>query len=637
MRPRTLIASVATAAVLALSACTGGNGPQLPGMGPGKPAVAVQEGPAPSVTTTDASVRVDQVTRQGDKVAVALTFATAENSASLTRYGVEVRTNTGLKLENEKFPDRDIAAYSAAALTLDVPLPAGEQVTELTLRVRDDKLTVKVPVPAEDGTNAWLPAPVRQVAPDQKILRSEASQLIVDTIRSEGLVTEVAVRATGLERDLELCLDGFVGLTNQCTLTEPNGTVHPLLAGTKKADDGLRQSSVLRFLGEVNPDTSMLKLAVARGWSDTSRDTIDIALPSHADSLARVTAGDLSRPAADMPPVEVTDAKSSTTVRVTGVDVLADHVQVHVTATVAGEKTYYLDKSQRGTTALRESNGFLHPLAQGKDVSLTVKPGETLEATLVFRGSVPADVTSLDLVLPLGWDQESVTATLPIAAVDAAPDTDGATFAQLDAPQPEAPEVLATPAAADPSATAQPTAAVLLGRDMVELPLTTSSVEGAVHSTIKGQSSAPKVSSGETVDPEAEAAAQRSLKDLGAEKTPDGYVLTLPETVLFDYNKADLKSEASATITKVAELLAYYDKAQIGVLGHTDSTGDEQGNQDLSQRRAQAVADALSGGGVSSSRMTVEGFAATQPVASNADDAGRAKNRRVEIVLKENA
>ena len=76
---------------------------------------------------------------------------------------------------------------------------------------------------------------------------------------------------------------------------------------------------------------------------------------------------------------------------------------------------------------------------------------------------------------------------------------------------------------------------------------------------------------------------------------------------------------------------------QVAVQGHTDTDGSAEHNQDLSQRRAQAVADALSGQGVTSSRMTVEGFGFDRPVASNADDAGKAKNRRVEIVLRENA
>lgn len=563
---------------------------------------------------------------------MALTFATSETSQRIPRHVLEVRTNTGVKVDSDRFPDLDIEQRSAASLVLDVPLP-DTAARELLVRVRDGALTVRIPVPEQDGTIGWQPAPLRQVAPAPTILRSPETEVAVDSVRTEGLITEVALRGTGLSRQLSLCTTA-----SQCSLTEPDGTIHPLLGTNEDAREGVRLSTVLRFLGEIGPDSSKLTLAIRRDHSTRGSETIDLDLPSHAESRVRVAAGDLSRSATDMAPVEVTDPTSQTTLRATGVDVLADHVQVHVTIANNGQRPYYLDRSLRQATELREPGGFVHPLAVGKEVNLTVEPGETMEATLVFRGSVPADVTALTLVTANFSNQESITAALTIPTADTTDDSEPTTFADLgEVAQDATPTVAATPAPTDPTATAQPTVASLRGTDVVGLPVTSSSVTGAVHSTVVGQGTAPKVASGEEVDPKAEAEAQRSLKDLGAEKTPDGYVLTLPETVLFDYNKADLKAEASGTIDKVAKLLAYYDKAKIGVLGHTDSTGDAQGNQDLSKRRAQAVADALAGGGVSASRMTVEGFAATQPVASNGDDAGRAKNRRVEIVLRENA
>ncbi len=173
------------------------------------------------------------------------------------------------------------------------------------------------------------------------------------------------------------------------------------------------------------------------------------------------------------------------------------------------------------------------------------------------------------------------------------------------------------------------------GSGSLPLPATTESVLGAARSSIQGVAPAAQVASAPNVDPQADAEAQKSLKDLGAQKTPDGYVLTLPETVLFDDNKADIKPDADAILAKVAKLLAYYDKVQIGVQD-TDNTGDAAYNLDLSKKRAQAVADALAAKGTSASRMKVEGFGLTKPIASNNDDAGRAKNRRVEIVLREN-
>ena len=68
-------------------------------------------------------------------------------------------------------------------------------------------------------------------------------------------------------------------------------------------------------------------------------------------------------------------------------------------------------------------------------------------------------------------------------------------------------------------------------------------------------------------------------------------------------------------------------------MGHTDSTGSDAHNMALSQRRAESVAAYLSGRGVARARMATQGYGETQPVASNADEAGRSQNRRVEIRL----
>ena len=70
------------------------------------------------------------------------------------------------------------------------------------------------------------------------------------------------------------------------------------------------------------------------------------------------------------------------------------------------------------------------------------------------------------------------------------------------------------------------------------------------------------------------------------------------------------------------------------VIGHTDSTGTQSYNMDLSQRRARAVAGILTAGGVAPNRIAASGMGPSQPVASNATEAGRAQNRRVEIVIR---
>jgi OOP family OmpA-OmpF porin len=117
-----------------------------------------------------------------------------------------------------------------------------------------------------------------------------------------------------------------------------------------------------------------------------------------------------------------------------------------------------------------------------------------------------------------------------------------------------------------------------------------------------------------------------------------GLMLTLPDSVLFDFGSAELRPEAGTVISTVATAVG---KAKltgtVQVMGHTDSVSSDDFNQDLSERRARAVAGGLTAGGLSNG-LDVKGFGEKQPVAPNeingADNpAGRALNRRVEIVL----
>lgn len=103
--------------------------------------------------------------------------------------------------------------------------------------------------------------------------------------------------------------------------------------------------------------------------------------------------------------------------------------------------------------------------------------------------------------------------------------------------------------------------------------------------------------------------------------------------ILFDTNKTELKTESLATIAEIAKLLAAEPKRRLIVVGHTDAVGNFDGNRDLSQRRAQAVVAALvSKHKVDAKRLLAFGASFSSPTASNEDEAGRAKNRRVELV-----
>ncbi len=127
---------------------------------------------------------------------------------------------------------------------------------------------------------------------------------------------------------------------------------------------------------------------------------------------------------------------------------------------------------------------------------------------------------------------------------------------------------------------------------------------------------------------------QHQLADLQAKQTDRGMVLTLGD-VLFDTNKSTLKAGAATTLDRVAEFMAKNAGTKVMIEGHTDSTGSEDYNQELSQRRADAVATALESHGIDRSRVQPLGRGESLPVASNDNSAGRQQNRRVEIVFSD--
>ncbi|WP_426341954.1 OmpA family protein [Pseudoduganella sp. S-14] len=105
--------------------------------------------------------------------------------------------------------------------------------------------------------------------------------------------------------------------------------------------------------------------------------------------------------------------------------------------------------------------------------------------------------------------------------------------------------------------------------------------------------------------------------------------------VTFDTNKAVIREQSSEQLEQMAKALQAQPKMKVFIVGHTDDQGEFDANITLSQKRAQAVADALAAKyGIAANRMTPRGVANLAPVASNASDEGRAKNRRVELVVR---
>jgi outer membrane protein OmpA-like peptidoglycan-associated protein len=119
---------------------------------------------------------------------------------------------------------------------------------------------------------------------------------------------------------------------------------------------------------------------------------------------------------------------------------------------------------------------------------------------------------------------------------------------------------------------------------------------------------------------------------------PRGMVITLSGSVLFASAKADLLPGAQVKLADVAKALSEQDPdAKILVQGYTDSQGGASFNQDLSQRRAEAVRSYLVSHGLAADRLTAQGLGPSSPIADNSSPEGRANNRRVEIVVQPSA
>ena len=132
---------------------------------------------------------------------------------------------------------------------------------------------------------------------------------------------------------------------------------------------------------------------------------------------------------------------------------------------------------------------------------------------------------------------------------------------------------------------------------------------------------------------EAELRAQLQSTGVSVNRVGNQIILNMPSNITFDTDSATVKPDFNQTLVSVGLVLKKFNKTIVDVYGHTDNTGTEAHNQDLSQRRAVSVATILANQGIDQRRFYIEGKGETDPIASNATETGRTQNRRVEIQI----
>ncbi|WP_234568386.1 OmpA family protein [Rhodohalobacter sp. 614A] len=126
---------------------------------------------------------------------------------------------------------------------------------------------------------------------------------------------------------------------------------------------------------------------------------------------------------------------------------------------------------------------------------------------------------------------------------------------------------------------------------------------------------------------------ERNLEGAEIQRVEEGIAVSFDSGLLFDFDSAKLRPEAMENLKQLAEIMGEDDNTELLIVGHTDSVGDENYNQNLSERRAAVAATFMGTQGIARSRIQVEGMGETEPIADNDTEAGRQENRRIEVAV----
>lgn len=129
---------------------------------------------------------------------------------------------------------------------------------------------------------------------------------------------------------------------------------------------------------------------------------------------------------------------------------------------------------------------------------------------------------------------------------------------------------------------------------------------------------------------------EEELENAKVERVGEGIVVEFNDDILFSFDSDELSDSAKTNLTNLADILKEYPDTDITIQGHTDSQGNSDYNQELSERRAITAANYIAENGIEGSRLTIIGFGEEEPKYSNDTDLGRSQNRRVEFVITAN-
>jgi outer membrane protein OmpA-like peptidoglycan-associated protein len=157
--------------------------------------------------------------------------------------------------------------------------------------------------------------------------------------------------------------------------------------------------------------------------------------------------------------------------------------------------------------------------------------------------------------------------------------------------------------------------------------------EGAILGAVIGGAAGAII--GRQMDKKAEEL-DEELENAEVERVGEGIKVTFDSGLLFDFDSAALRTNAEQNLSEFAGSMKDFEDTKILIVGHTDAKGSASYNQDLSERRAQSAADYLMREGLTSNRLITAGKGESEPVATNETEAGRQKNRRVEVAIYAN-